>query len=55
MKKSFVALLDELKDEIIREILGVLRIEFSRPMKKEFYSLEEVSEITGLTCYKYPK
>ena len=46
MKKSFVALLDELKDEIIREILGVLRIEFSRPMKKEFYSLEEVSEIT---------
>ena len=49
MKKSFVALLDELKDEIIREILGVLRIEFSRPMKKEFYSLEEVSEITGLS------
>lgn len=58
MKKSFVALLDELKDEIIREILGVLRIEFSRPLKKEFYSLEEVSEITGLTkssikgCYR---
>ena len=49
MKISFVALLDELKDEIIREILGVLRIEFSRPMKKEFYSLEEVSEITGLS------
>lgn len=48
MKKTFLELLDELKDEIIREILGVLRIEFSRPMKKEFYSLEEVSEITGL-------
>jgi hypothetical protein len=48
MKKTFLELLDELKDEIIREILGVIRIEFSRPMKKEFYSLAEVSEITGL-------
>lgn len=34
MKKTFLELLDELKDEIIREILCVLRIEFSRPMKK---------------------
>jgi hypothetical protein len=49
MKKSFIVLLEELKNEIIHEILGILRIEFSRPMKKEFYSLEEVSEITGLT------
>jgi hypothetical protein len=49
MKNSFVALLEELKNEIIYEVLNILRREISRPTKKEFYSLEEVSEITGLT------
>jgi hypothetical protein len=49
MKKSLIELLEELKNEIICEVLGIIRREFSRPMKKEFYSLEEVSEITGLS------
>ena len=40
---------EELKNEIIYEVLGVIRREFSKPTKKEFYSLEEVSVITGLT------
>lgn len=49
MKKTFLELLDELKNEIICEVLGIIRREFSKPTKKEFYSLEEVSVITGLT------
>ena len=49
MKKTFLELLDELKNEIICEVIGIIRREFSKPTKKEFYSLEEVSVITGLT------
>jgi predicted XRE-type DNA-binding protein len=49
MKKSLIELLEELKKEIICEVLGIIRREFSKPTKKEFYSFEEVSVITGLT------
>jgi len=49
MKKILFELLDDLKNEIICEVLGIIRREFSKPTKKEFYSLEEVSVITGLS------
>ncbi|MEY4522684.1 MAG: hypothetical protein RIT10_1869, partial [Bacteroidota bacterium] len=49
MKKTLFELLDDLKNEIICEVLGIIRREFSKPTKKEFYSLEEVSVITGLS------
>jgi hypothetical protein len=48
MKNSLIELLDELKSEIIFEVISVIRNEFTKPSKKEFYSLKEVSEITGL-------
>ena len=48
MKNTLIELLEELKNEIINEILVILKREISSPNKKEFYSVDEVSEITGL-------
>ena len=48
MKNTLIELLEVLKNEIINEILVILKREISSPNKKEFYSVDEVSEITGL-------
>ena len=43
---------EELKNEIIYEVLGVIRREFSKPTKKEFYSLDFA--VTGATLIPRP-
>lgn len=49
MKNLLESLLEELKNQIVKEVLFQLRNEIQSPNKKMFYSLAEVSEITGLT------
>ena len=49
MKILLESLLEELKNQIVKEVLFQLRNEIQSPNKKLFYSLAEVSEITGLT------
>ena len=49
MNNYFLQLLAELKNQIILEVLTQLRNETNRSARKEYYSLKEVSEITGLT------
>ena len=49
MKNLLESLLEELKNQIVKEVLFQLRNEIQSPNKKLFYSLAEVSEITGLT------
>jgi hypothetical protein len=49
MKNLLGPLLEELKNQIVKEVLFQLKNEIQSPNKKLFYSLAEVSEITGLT------
>ncbi len=49
MQHSFASFLEDFKQEIINEVIRVIKQESTTPMTKEFYSLKEVSSITGLS------
>ena len=51
MENSVLKLIDEIKAELRMEIMGDINnlIESKVKLRKEFYSLKEVSHITGLT------
>lgn len=53
MENSVLKLIDEIKTELMMEIMGDLNnlIESKTKLRKEFYSLKEVSYITGLSVH----
>ena len=59
MNDTIVKLINELKSEIANEVIQhiISHLEIQNAVKKEFYTLEEVSSITGLSIrqikYRY--
>lgn len=59
MNDSIIKLITELKAEIANEVIQhiISHLEIQNAVKKEFYTLEEVSSITGLSIrqikYRY--